>query len=418
MRAVVLAAGEGIRMRPLTNSMSKMLLPIAGKSLLEHVLLALKEAGVVSVILVVGYRREEIVDYFGNGMELGMQLSYVWQQKQMGTAHALSCVNLKESFVMVNGDVLFDSPSLRAMIEKHKSTGAAATLGAYRVEDITPYGALVVEGKKVLKISEKSKKKESGLANAGVYIFSPVIFEAVARTKPSPRGELEVTASIQKLIDQGRFVQFHELKWWQHVGVPWDILNANEHFLKTQAANMKGIVEDGAHVASNVSVGDGTRIKAGAYIEGPSRIGKNCDIGPNCYIRPFTSVGDKVRIGNGVEVKNSIIMDETHIGHLSYIGDSIVGRRCNFGAGTKVGNLRLDEKNVKVMVRGKLVDTGRRKFGAIIADNVKTGLNSVINPGISLGPNSALGPGVVLYKDLPPNKCILIEQQLKETSCR
>jgi bifunctional UDP-N-acetylglucosamine pyrophosphorylase/glucosamine-1-phosphate N-acetyltransferase len=181
---------------------------------------------------------------------------------------------------------------------------------------------------------------------------------------------------------------------------------------------VKGVIEDGAHVASNVSVGDGTRIRAGAYIEGPSRIGKNCDIGPNCFIRPFTSVDDKVRIGNGVEVKNSIIMDETHIGHLSYIGDSIVGRRCNFGAGTKVGNLRLDEKNVQVTVRGKPTDTGRRKFGAIIADDVKTGLNSVINPGISLGPNSALGPSVVLYKDLPPNKCILLEQQLKEMSHR
>jgi len=405
-------------MRPLTHSMSKMLLPIAGRSMLEHVLLALKEAGVFSATLVVGYRRGEIADYFGDGMELGMQLSYVWQQKQMGTAHALSCVNLKESFVMVNGDVMFDSPSLVAMIEKHKSTGAAVTLSAYRVDDVTPYGELVVEGKKVLKILEKPRKKESGLANAGVYIFSPMIFEAVARTKSSPRGELEVTASIQKLINQGRFVQFHELKWWQHISMPWDLLDANKYFLKTQAANMRGVIEDGAHVASNVSVGDGTRIMSGAYIEGPSRIGKNCEVGPNCFIRPFTSVGDRVRIGNGVEVKNSIIMDETHIGHLSYIGDSIVGGRCNFGAGTKVGNLRLDEKNVKVMVRGKPVDTGKRKFGAIIADDVKTGLNSVINPGISLGPNSILGPGVVLYKDLPPNKCILIEQQLKETSCR
>jgi bifunctional UDP-N-acetylglucosamine pyrophosphorylase/glucosamine-1-phosphate N-acetyltransferase len=398
--------------------MSKMLLPIAGRPLLEHVLLALKEAGVVSATLVVGYRREQIADYFGDGKELGMSLSYVWQQKQMGTAHALSCVNFKESFVMVNGDVMFDSPSLAAMIERHKNTGAAATLGAYHVDDITSYGGLVVEGRKVLKIVEKPKKKESGLANSGVYVFSPVIFEAVAKTKPSPRGELEVTTSIQRLIDQDRFVQFHELKWWQHVGVPWDLLDANEHFLKTQVANMRGIIEDGAHVAGNVSVGDGTRIRAGAYIEGPCRIGKNCDIGPNCYIRPFTSIGDGVRIGNGVEIKNSIIMDETHVGHLSYIGDSIVGRRCNFGAGTKVGNLRLDEKTVQVMVRGKLVDTGRRKFGAIIADDVKTGLNSVINPGVSLGPNSILGPGVVLYKDLPPNKCVLIEQQLKETSGR
>ena len=160
-------------MRPLTHSMSKMLLPIAGRSLLEHVLLALKEAGVFSAILVVGYRREEIADYFGDGMELGMQLSYVWQQKQMGTAHALSCVNLKESFVMVNGDVMFDSPSLAAMIEKHKSTGAAATLGAYRVDDITPYGALVVDGKKVPKNIRKTEEKRKRLGERRSLRFLP-----------------------------------------------------------------------------------------------------------------------------------------------------------------------------------------------------------------------------------------------------
>jgi len=111
-------------------------------------------------------------------------------------------------------------------------------------------------------------------------------------------------------------------------------------------------------------------------------------------------------------------MDGTHIGHLAYVGDSIIGRNCNFGAGTKVGNLRLDEKNVKVEIKGKLVDTGRRKLGAIIADGVKTGLNSVINPGLKLGPNSVLGPGAVLYKDLAPNKCVLVRQQLEETTCK
>ena len=402
-------------MRPLTYSTSKMLLPIADRPLLEHVLLTLKGAGVTTATIVVGYRRQEVADHFGDGEDLGMRLSYVWQQKQRGTAHALSCVNIKESFVMVNGDVLFDALSLGAMIEKHKSTGAAATLGAYRVEDVTPYGALVTDGRKVMKLVEKPKKKESGLVNAGVYVFSPVIFEAIAKTKPSPRGELEVTSSVQKLINQNRFVQFHELKRWQHVGTPWDLLQANEQFLRIQAANMRGTAEAGAHVASNVSVGEGTRVRAGAYIDGPSRIGENCDIGPNCFVRPFTSIGDRVRVGNGVEIKNSIVMDCTHVGHLSYIGDSIVGRKCNFGAGTKVGNLRLDGKNVKMVVGGKLVDTGRRKFGAVMADEVKTGLNSVINPGLALGPNSVLGPGVVLYKDLAPNKYVMVEQQLKET---
>lgn len=416
LRAVVLAAGEGVRMVPLTHSISKMLLPIAGRPLLEHVLTALKEAGVTAVTLIVGHRKQDIINHFGGGKALGMQLSYVEQPKQKGTAHALSFANLKEGFVAVNGDVLFDAASLREMIDVHKRTGAAATLGAYRVDDITAYGALVTDGKKVLKVVEKPKKGETNLANAGVYVFSPLIFAGIDKTRPSKRGELEITSSIQGLIDEGRFIQVHELKRWQHVGVPWDLLSANEFVLQKQDRRIKGMVEPGAVIRDNVWVGEGTRVRSGAYVEGPVRIGKNCDVGPNCFIRPFTTLGDRVRIGNGVEVKNCIVMDGTHIGHLTYVGDSVIGRNCNFGAGTKVGNLRLDEKNVKMEVKGKLVDTGRRKLGAIIADGVKTGLNSVVNPGLKLGPNSALGPGAVLYEDLAPNKCVLVKQQLEETT--
>jgi len=417
LRAVVLAAGEGVRMRPLTHSVSKMLLPIAGRPLIEHVLAGLKEAGITEATLVVGNRKQEIIDHLNEGKALGMRLSYVEQPERKGTAHALSFVEMKESFVAVNGDVLFDAASLKEMVDAHKRTGAAATLGVFRVDDVTPYGALLTEGKRVLGVIEKPRKKESVLANAGVYVFNPVIFEAIAGTRRSRRGEVEITSSIQGLIRGGRFVQAHELRWWLHVGVPWALLDANEHFLKAQQASTRGAeVEGGARLTGNVLVGEGTKVRAGAYIEGPVRVGKNCDIGPNCFIRSFTSLGDRVRVGNGVEIKNSIIMDGTHVGHLSYIGDSIVGRSCNFGAGTKIGNLRLDEKNVVVRVKGKLTDTGRRKFGAVIADNVKTGLNSVINPGIKLGPNSALGPGVVLYKDLAPNRCVLVRQQLKESS--
>lgn len=205
------------------------------------------------------------------------------------------------------------------------------------------------------------------------------------------------------------------LKWWMDLGRPWELLDANEHLLKRQAGGVRGMVEPNARVENGVLVGEGTRVRSGAYIEGPTYIGRNCDIGPNCYVRPFTSIGDGVRVGNGVEIKNSIIMDRTHIGHLSYVGDSIVGRGCNFGAGTKVGNLRLDDKNVAMVIKGKRVDTGRRKLGAVIADGVKTGLNCVINPGLKLGPNSVVGPGAVLYKDLPPNRCVLVKQRVEET---
>lgn len=415
MKAVILAAGEGTRMHPLTLAISKMMLPLAGRPLLEHTLLTLKEAGIDSAALVVGYRKQDILEHLDELGRLGVRLSYVEQRKQMGTAHALSLSRVNETFVALNGDVLFDPSSLSAMVEEHKRARAAATLGAHRVEDPSSYGILLTRGERVVKLVEKPRRSPSKLANAGVYVFEPAIFDAIGRTKPSRRGELEITSSIQRLIAGGEVVRARELKWWMDLGRPWELLDANEHLLKRQVASMKGIVEPNAKVVGNVSIGEGTRVRSGAYVEGPTCIGRNCDVGPNCYVRPYTSIGDGVRIGNGVEIKNSIIMDNTQIGHLSYVGDSIVGRGCNFGAGTKVGNLRLDDKNVVMTIKGKRVDTGRRKLGAVIADGVKTGLNCVINPGLKLGPNSVVGPGVVLYKDLPPNRCVLVKQRVEET---
>ena len=140
-------------------------------------------------------------------------------------------------------------------------------------------------------------------------------------------------------------------------------------------------------------------IRSGAYIEGPVKIGKDCTIGPNCYIRPSTSIGDRVYIGNGVEIKNSIIGDDTRIGHLSYVGDSVIGNGCNFGAGTKVANLRHDGKNIKVMLKGELVDTGRRKLGVIMGDHVHTGINTSINTGVMIDPGSTTLPGEVVMRN-------------------
>lgn len=125
-------------------------------------------------------------------------------------------------------------------------------------------------------------------------------------------------------------------------------------------------------------------------------IGDYCDIGPNCFIRPSTAIGNKVRIGNAVEVKNTIVMEGTHIGHLSYVGDSVIGRRCNFGAGTKVANLRHDGKNIKVMLKGRIIDSGRRKLGVIMGDDVHTGINTSINIGVVMGKGRATVPGEVV----------------------
>jgi bifunctional UDP-N-acetylglucosamine pyrophosphorylase/glucosamine-1-phosphate N-acetyltransferase len=155
-------------------------------------------------------------------------------------------------------------------------------------------------------------------------------------------------------------------------------------------------------------------VRSGAYIEGPSLIDEESDVGPNCYIRPCTSIGKKVRIGNACEIKNSIIMDNTHIGHLSYVGDSVLGEKCNLGAGTITANYRLGSGTIKMMIKDKVVDSGRRKLGAILGDEVKTGINALLMPGVKVGNNCWVGPNVMLQRDLASETVILLKQGLEE----
>jgi bifunctional UDP-N-acetylglucosamine pyrophosphorylase/glucosamine-1-phosphate N-acetyltransferase len=171
-----------------------------------------------------------------------------------------------------------------------------------------------------------------------------------------------------------------------------------------------GTVENGAHLIGPVTVAETARIRSGAYIEGPAFIDEGSDIGPNCYIRACTSIGKNVRIGNACEIKNSLIMDHTHIGHLSYVGDSILCEHCNLGAGTITANYRLDAGTVKMMIKGKVVDSGRKKLGAILGDNVKTGINALLMPGVKVGANSWVGPNFMVNKDLPANTKALLQQ--------
>ncbi|MHA1583503.1 MAG: bifunctional sugar-1-phosphate nucleotidylyltransferase/acetyltransferase, partial [Candidatus Baldrarchaeia archaeon] len=233
---------------------------------------------------------------------------------------------------------------------------------------------------------------------------TPKIFKAIKQTKKSKRGEYELTDSIQQLIKQGENILAYELEdWWIDIGTPWDLLDANKLLLEETKLEIKGKIEEGAKIIGPVGIGENTVIRSGSYIIGPTLIGKNCDIGPNCFIRPHTYIGNHCRIGNACEIKNSIILDHTHIAHLSYVGDSIIGQNVNFGAGTITANLRLDEKTIKMTIKGKRIDTGRRKLGAIIGDNVKTGIGCMLMPGIKIGQNSLIGPNTTINKDIPPN---------------
>lgn len=356
MQAVILAAGQGTRMGPLTRNKPKVMLPIANKPLLLHLILSAREAGIKEFVVVVGYRADVVKEYFGDGSSMNVSIKYVRQEKQLGTADAVGCAqeHVDGRFLVLNGDIIVNPQHIKNMV-KHKSD---VIMTARHVENPSEYGVIEVSDERVLRIIEKPKKPPTNLANAGIYVFTPLIFDAIRRTPLSVRNEYEITDSLQMLIDDGVDVGYVSLSGnWLDIGRPWDLLDANEHFLSCLQPELKGEIEPLATLKGSVSVGEGTVIRNGAYIVGPVIIGRNCDIGPNCYIRPGTSIGDNVRIGNAVEIKNSIIMNGTHIGHLSYVGDSIIGERCNFGAGTKVANLRHDGRTIRVKLKGKLVES-------------------------------------------------------------
>jgi carbonic anhydrase/acetyltransferase-like protein (isoleucine patch superfamily) len=182
---------------------------------------------------------------------------------------------------------------------------------------------------------------------------------------------------------------------------PWDLLRANERFVSALTGNsIHGEIHPSAVIEGTIHLGAGTRILPGVFIEGNVVIGDNCKIGPNCYIRGNTSIGDKCHIGQSVEIKNCLILSHTNVGHLSYIGDSVLGEKVNLGAGTTTSNLRHDGKNHRSMVDGELIDTGRRKFGAIIGDGVHTGINTSIYPGRKFWPGTTTRPGDIVHRDV------------------
>ncbi|MDZ4230922.1 MAG: bifunctional sugar-1-phosphate nucleotidylyltransferase/acetyltransferase [Dehalococcoidales bacterium] len=396
MKAVILAAGEGNRMRPLTYTRPKVMIPVANKPIAEHSLVEVAKAGIKEFIFIVGYHDEQLRAYFGSGDRWGVSVDYVTQRKQGGTADAVRVVEglVKENFLVINGDVIVGHEEIAALMG-----GNGITMSLVEVADTRDLGTVELSGDRVVRIHEKVPNPPSNLANAGLYLFTPEIFAAIARTPKSPRGEYELTAAIQLLIDGGHPVYCQQISHWIDLSYPWDLLCANQTLLSGMEARNLGMVEKNVVIKGSVSIGSGTVVRSGSYIVGPVMIGQDCDIGPNCYIRPHTAIGDGCHVGAAVEVKNSIIMNGSKAPHHNYVGDSIIGEGCNLGAGTKIANLKLDESDI--WVAGK--NTGRRKLGAIMGDRVETGINACINVGTMIGNGTHIGPGAVAHGVISPN---------------
>jgi UDP-N-acetylglucosamine diphosphorylase/glucosamine-1-phosphate N-acetyltransferase len=396
LKAVILAAGEGNRMRPLTSNRPKVMLPIANKPILEHLLIEVRSAGIGDFIFVVGYCDEQVRSYFGRGEKWGVNIAYSEQRKQLGTADAIRMVEgmVEGNFLVINGDVVVRHGDIKKLLKNIHNT-----MSVIEVKDPRGLGMVELSGTRVANIYEKTEQPPTLMANAGLYLFTPEVFDAISRTEKSPRGEYEITDSLKILMAKKSGLCFHKLRSWLDLSYPWDLLAANESMLAGLKAENLGEVESNVVLKGPVAIGRNTVIKSGTYIEGPVIIGEGCRIGPNCYIRPSTTIGNDCHIGAAVEVKNVIIMNSTAFPHLNYVGDSVVGEGCNFGAGTKIANLRLDKENIKVAG----IDTRRRKLGAIIGDGVETGINSSINVGSMIGNHTFIGPGVTVSGTILPD---------------
>jgi bifunctional UDP-N-acetylglucosamine pyrophosphorylase/glucosamine-1-phosphate N-acetyltransferase len=264
------------------------------------------------------------------------------------------------------------------------------------VEDLSRFGQVIVEDK--VKIVEKPGTIP-GLANTGLLVLDKEVFKL--GISKSSRGEFEVIDYVTGLSDTGKKIDVEEVRdYWLPITYPWNILDATEKLIIGLKGDVHGDIEKGATLKGKVIVGKKTVVRAGSYIEGPVMIGEECQIGPNCFIRPGTVIGNRCRIGNAVEIKNSTIYDGTNISHLSYVGDSVIGENVNLAAGTIVANLRHDHNTIWSPIKGDMVDTGRKKLGAIIADGVHTGINTSIYPGRKIWPGKTTVPGEIVSRDI------------------
>ncbi|MFX0209643.1 MAG: bifunctional sugar-1-phosphate nucleotidylyltransferase/acetyltransferase [Candidatus Hodarchaeota archaeon] len=406
MEALILTAGKGTRLYPLTKTTPKPLIPIAGRPLIFHCLDALKNS-VNKAIIVVGHESGKIKRAV-NSRDYPFEIIWVYQKEQLGTGHAVKiCEEYINSnhFFMMYGDI-FTSPSIiREIIRLGKSiTDSNGIFATKSVEELEKYGCLEIKDDLLIQIREKDPDPPSKYINAGIMVLPTLIFEHLNQITESIRGETELTEGINKLILHGANLSIFYIKdHWIDIGYPWSILEANEIGLQKMRFQDKISIPKGVTIEGSVKLANNVTLRPGSFIQGPVVIDENTVIGPNCFIRPASYIGKNVRIGNAVEIKNSLILDKTTIGHLSYVGDSIIGKGCNFGAGTKVANLKLEKNEIKMTIKGEILPTGRNKLGVFLGDNVNTGINVSLMPGITIGENSQIGAHTLVSQNVPSN---------------
>jgi glucose-1-phosphate thymidylyltransferase len=327
MKGLILSGGKGTRLRPITHTSAKQLVPVANKPVLFYGLEALAQAGIRDIGIVVGDTQAEIRAAVGDGSTWGVRVTYIEQDAPRGLAHA---VLISESFlgddpfVMYLGDNLLKH-SIAQFVQEFEREKPAAQILLARVPDPQMFGVAELQGGRVVRLVEKPKKPTSDLALVGVYMFGKAVFESVKRIKPSARNELEITEAIQDLIDRGLEVRPHIVDgWWKDTGKLEDLLEANRLILDTIERRIDGTVDAESRVEGKVVVERGATIER-SVVRGPVIIGADARVS-GAYIGPFTSIGNSVELKD-TEIEHSIVLEGAKITDLgTRIEDSLIGR--------------------------------------------------------------------------------------------
>lgn len=418
MKAALLAAGKGARLDPITETRPKQLISLSGKPLIAHILNTLKETGLNDLLIVIGEKKRKLFEKtLADHVNQKLRIQYIEQKMPKGTAHAASLLKRhtkEEPILLIYGDVIPKLSLLKKLLNIYEESEISLMVVA-QAPKVSEFGVVEFKDNRLIRIVEKPHETSGKYVNAGIYIFTKKIFPFIDNITPSPRGELELTDSLNNFVSSGGTVRIVKAKEdeWMHISTPWDLLEVNEKLLKQIVGHNEGHMEEPVKIKGEVVIGRGAVLKSGSVIEGPVHIGEESLIGPNCFIRPYTTIGRRVKVGNACEIKNSIIMDDSRISHLSYIGDSLIAEGCNIGAGTITANLRLDEKSIRMKIKEAPVDSGRKKLGVVLGDRVKTGIQVCLMPGVKVGCDSIIGPNTTISEDIPPNKLVKTEDRVK-----
>ena len=422
MKVLFLCGGIGKRMFPITED--KFLLSFLGKTLLEHQIETAKKAGLTEFVIVVNPQNSGRVREVVTGIS-DIKVELAIQQQPLGIANALESARelLDRETMVVNPNDVFEGATYSRLLEADQSHSAVSYLLGCEVSDYFPGGYLVVgEDDELSHIVEKPGKgnEPSDMVNVLIHLHTDpkmlLKYAARVRTNEDDVYERALDAMIK---DKHTIKVVRYCGPWAPIKYPWQIFTAVRHFLNQspEYISPSAHISERAVVEGKVIISDNVRVFENAVIRGPAYIGRNSVIGNNSLVREYSHIGSDCVVGYSTEVKNSYIGDGCWF-HMSYIGDSVIGGGCSFGANTMLANWRFDEKNISVKIAGESIDTALDKFGAIIGNNCKTGVNVSVMPGVRIGPNSIVGPGVCLTDDLEADKVIFAETVRKNVKKR